>query len=109
MQTTGSRRTAAAPRHIEPPGWHVALRLLLAIPAGYGWTALATGFLARFLPLSALEATTAATLASFGIYAALIVWIVHARHLGRAALLMALSAAAMAGPLWISILLEGRL
>ncbi|MBY8824030.1 hypothetical protein K7G82_17120 [Sphingomonas colocasiae] len=85
------------------------MRLLLAIPLGYGWTALATASLARFLPLPALEATIAATLASFGIYAALIVWIFHAQHPGRAALLMALSAAAMAGPLWISILLEGRL
>ncbi len=109
MQTIGAHRPASTLGNRKSSRWHVALRLLLAIPAGYGWTALATGFLARVLPLPALEATIAATLASFAIYAAIIVWIVHTRYLGRATLLMALTAAAMAGSLWIAIAVEGRL
>lgn len=109
MQGTDAPRGASARASAEPPRWHIGLRLLLAIVGGYGWTALATAFLARFLPLSALEATIAATLASFAIYAVLILCVVHARRLARAALLMALSAAAMAGPLWIAIVTEGRL
>jgi hypothetical protein len=109
MQTTGAHLPASTLENRKSSRWHAALRLLLAIPAGYGWTALATGFLARVLPLPALEATIAATLASFALYAAIIVWVVHARYVGRAALLMALTAAAMAGSLWIAIAGQGRL
>lgn len=109
MPSTDAPRGAAASRSAEPPRWHSGLRLLLAIVGGYGWTALATAFLSRFLPLDPLEAVTAATLASFAIYATLILTIVHARQLMRAALIMALSAAAMAVPLWLQIATGGRL
>lgn len=63
------------------PGWHIALRILTAMVGGYALTSAVTIVLARTLPGSPLDTAMAATLMSFGIYTAIIVWVFAARKI----------------------------
>ncbi|GFE81427.1 iron transporter [Steroidobacter agaridevorans] len=62
----------------------VASRALAAIIGGYALTALATFALAIFLPMSRAEASMTATLASFLIYACVVLWVFATRTAWRA-------------------------
>lgn len=52
----------------------IASRTILAIFGGYAFTALATASLALTLPLPRPQAVLTATLLSFGLYCALVIW-----------------------------------
>lgn len=73
MSTTASR--TGRPARKGRPAWDVPLRILLAALGGYGLTSLATALLARLLPGSPLDASLSATMMSFAIATALVVWI----------------------------------
>jgi hypothetical protein len=77
-------------------------RLLLAALGGYAVAALATALLAVSLPGKKAEAVSAATLVSFAIMAAAIIWVFAARTLARAALVLAITASAMICALWLA-------
>jgi hypothetical protein len=77
-------------------------RVLLAALGGYAVAALATAFLALSLPGPKAEAVSAATLASFAIMAAAIIWVFAARTLARAALVLGVAASALTFALWLA-------
>jgi hypothetical protein len=81
----------------------LAARIIAAIGGGYALAALATAWLARILPLPAVEATVAATLASFLFYAAAIITAFALRSVVRVWLCFALAAALLGGLLWIAL------
>lgn len=58
-------------------------RVLLAVLGGYAFTYAATAALARLLPLARFDAAVVATLLSFVIYLAFILWVFAARSLRR--------------------------
>lgn len=62
----------------------VVSRVLAALLGGYATTAAGTAALALYLPLSRIDATIAATLASFAVYALAIMWAFAARTAWRA-------------------------
>jgi hypothetical protein len=88
---------------------NVAARAVAAIPGGYAVTSLAVALLARHLPLAPSEAVTAATLASFAIYAVVILLVFSARRTLTVWLWMSGAAAILGATLWLSIHLGGRL
>jgi len=63
-------------------------RIMLAAPGGYAVMAACTMLLARVLPGEALDRTLWATMLSFAIYAALVVWTFAARSALRAGAVM---------------------
>ena len=86
-------------------GWDVAARVVLAIAGAYAVMAACTMLMARTLPAARLDATLWSTIASFGIYAALVVWVFAASSALRAGLvLLAIGGVAGLGaalaPLW---------
>jgi hypothetical protein len=81
----------------------VAGRTLLAIFGGYALAAITTAFLSLTLPLDRSEAVAAATLASFAIMAAAVIWVFSARTLARAAIGLALPALCLGAGLWLAL------
>ena len=69
-------------------GWDVAVRVILAIPGAYATTAACTMLLARTIPAARLDATLWSTITSFGIYAALVMWVFAASNALRAGLVL---------------------
>lgn len=63
--------------------WALPLRVLLAVGGGYGLTSLATILLSLLLPLPPAESVLAASLCSFAIYTAIIIWVFACPRLGR--------------------------
>jgi predicted lysophospholipase L1 biosynthesis ABC-type transport system permease subunit len=86
----------------------VASRALAAIPLNYALTAIATALLARHLPLSRAEASVAATLASFLIFALIAMAIFHARSTAKVWAWMIGSTALLGALLALSLQLGGR-
>ena len=80
----------------------VAGRVVLAALGGYGVAALATGLLALVLPGSRAEAVSAATLLSFAIMAAAVIWVFAARSLAVAAWTLSVLAALLTAALWLA-------
>ncbi|TXM90416.1 hypothetical protein FV219_22205 [Methylobacterium sp. WL122] len=64
----------------------VAGRIVLAVLGGYAVAALLTALLSLTLPLVRSEAVASATLVSFAVMVAVVVYVFAARTLGRAAL-----------------------
>jgi len=62
----------------------IASRTILAIFGGYAFAALATASLALALPLTRPQAVLAATLSSFALYCALVIWAFAAASATRA-------------------------
>jgi len=88
---------------------HVLARAIAAIIGGYVVTGLAVACLARLLPLRAVDASIAATLASFAIYAGIVVTAFSTRSMlcvwiGLSGALLLLGAG-----LYLSILMGGGL
>lgn len=102
--TTAKSASSAGARRLE-----VAARAALASIGGYIGAALAAALLARLLPGPVAEATTAAMLLSFAVYAALAIWSFADPRLLRLILGFGLGGAALAGALWLSLQLEPRL
>jgi hypothetical protein len=66
----------------------VVLRVLIAMFGGYAVTAACTMLLARVLPAARLDASLWATILSFALYAALVVWTFAASSALRAGLVV---------------------
>jgi hypothetical protein len=81
----------------------VLVRVVAAVPGGYALAALAAMLLSVTLPMVRVEAVLAATMASFTVYAAAIVWAFAARSALRACAGIALPAAV----LYLALLLRG--
>lgn len=81
----------------------VAGRTLLAIFGGYTLAAVATAFLSVTLPLDRSEAVAAATLASFAIMAAAVIWVFSARSLGQAVIGLGIPALFLGAGLWLAL------
>jgi hypothetical protein len=105
----------ATPTNALPPpaasrngamGWRgrlaIAGRVVLAAVGGYAVAALATALGSVTLPLPRAEAVSAATLASFAVMAAAVIFVFAARSLGRAALGLGGVAALLAAGLWLA-------
>lgn len=108
----GDRRRLLADRWrswAARPGSVVLARVFTAVVAGYAFTSLLTAFVARFLPLTTIEKTIAATLSSFAVFAALIILTFSVRRLALLWLYLVPAAIVLAVPLWWSIAAEGRL
>lgn len=84
----------------------VAARVLLAIVGGYAVAALASALLALILPGPRAEAVSAATIASFAIMAATIIWVFAARTVGRATFVLALVATLLIAVLWLARIVQ---
>lgn len=80
----------------------VAGRVLLAILGGYAVAALSSALLALVFPFPRAEAVSAGTLASFAIMAGAAIWVFAARTLGRAAVVLGLTALLLTGALWLA-------
>ena len=97
----------------KPPPWRrrldVAARSVAAIFLGYLFAALSTAVLARVLPGSRAEASMAATLLSFAVYASVAVWAFADAKTWRVWLGLIAGSGLLATILWISLTLEPRL
>ncbi|WP_324698799.1 hypothetical protein ACLIMP_08790 [Novosphingobium aerophilum] len=93
--------------------WNVTARILAAVPANYLVTSLATACLARLLAhglsVNPAEASVAATLLSFALFATIALLAFGLRSAGRLWLWLAVSAAVLGGALWLSLDMGGRL
>ena len=76
--TTPTTLAPPTAKPAKPPPWRLRLdvvaRSIAAIFLGYLFAALSTAVLARFLPGPRAEASMAATLLSFAVYAGVAVW-----------------------------------
>lgn len=59
-------------------------RAVTALAGGYLLASLLSALLARLLPMAPVEATGLALVLSFGLYAAILLWVYAERRLGRA-------------------------
>lgn len=87
----------------------MTLRVLAAVPLGYGVASLWAMALARMLPGDRAEAAVAATLVAFALCAVAAMWAFAARSGWRAVYTLVLLGAVAAGITWLSIASAGRL
>ena len=87
----------------------VLARALAAVGLGYGLTAIVTGLGARHLPMQPAQAVLTATVLSFAIYAAVIVWAFSAKSTLKVWLWLGAACLVLGGLLWLSIRIGGRL
>lgn len=78
----------------------VAARIALAVFGGYGLAGLFTAALALALPMGRADAASTATLLSFAVYAAAVLWTFGARRFAIAALGLLLPAVVLGGLVW---------
>ena len=90
-------------------GWAIAARILAAIPLNYALTSVIVMCLARVLPLAPAQASMAATLASFAIFACLALGCFAGRSVLGLWAWMVGATLFFGGSAWVSIMLEGRL
>lgn len=98
----------AAPR-AKITAWNVASRVAAAAPANYVLTSILTACIARLLPMQPAEASIAATLLSFAIFAGVALVAFAVRSVTGLWLWMLVSGATAAGILWLSLVVGGRL
>ena len=99
-----------AARTIEKAAWpDVVLRTIAAVPLNYACTALLTVLLARLLPGSPAQASIAATLFSFAIFASIAMAAFAVRSVAKLWLALVAVAAAAAIADWLLIATGGRL
>ncbi|EHL97728.1 hypothetical protein HMPREF9946_03978 [Acetobacteraceae bacterium AT-5844] len=79
----------------------ILFRVVAAIGGGYAVAALFTSLLSLSLPMPRAEAVMTATMASFAIYAGVIVWVFAASSALRAWAGMAVTALLLAGALFL--------
>lgn len=80
----------------------VAGRVVVAVLGGYGLASLLTALLSITLPLVRSEAVATATLLSFAVMVAVVVYVFAARTLGRASLTVVVLGLALGGALWLA-------
>lgn len=85
-----------------------SLRVLAAMPLGYGVASLWAMALARLLPMSTAAATIAATLVAFGLCAAFAMWAFAARSGWRATWTLLAAGSVAAAIVGLSIWSTGR-
>ena len=102
MATNASRRKGVS-------RWNVAARVMAALPANYLLTSIVTACIARLLPMPPAEASIAATLFSFALFALIALTAFGMRSIARLWLWMVVAAAVLGGGLWLSIEAGGRL
>lgn len=111
--TTPPLAKAKPSKGTKPLRWRRRLdvfgRSVTAIFLGYLFSALSTAVLARLLPGDRAEASMAATLLSFAIYAAVGVWAFADAKIWRVWLGLTAGSGLLAAILWISLALEPRL
>ncbi|MXO64304.1 hypothetical protein [Altericroceibacterium endophyticum] len=90
-------------------GWNIAARLVAAIPANYLVTSLATACLARMLPMPPAEASVAATLFSFALFAVIALTAFGLASLTRLWVWMLGAGLVLGAGLWLSLITGGRL
>lgn len=78
-----SKRKSAVNSHTARDRWLVASRVAAAVLGGYALTSAATLVVAQLLPLPRAQAVLAATMLSFAVYAAVVLWTFHAPSLKR--------------------------
>lgn len=104
---------AKSAKTAKPPPWRrrldVAARSIAAIFLGYLFAALGAAVLARVLPGPRAEASMAATLLSFAIYAGVAIWAFADAKTWRVWLSLVAGSGLLAAILWISLTLEPRL
>lgn len=83
-------------RRFSPP---LILRIVLALPGGYGVASLAASALALSLPLPQLDAAVAGIMVAFVLHVLCVLWVFGCTRLRRATTGMLLAAAASA--LWL--------
>lgn len=86
----------------------IAARTAGGLFGGYAIAALATMLLARGLPMERSEATVAATLISFAVYAVVALWAFAVRDVTRFWLWLLVLAVGLAGASWLAIVMGGR-
>lgn len=79
----------------------MVLRIALATVGGYLLTSLMTVALALLWPLPKGQAVMAATMLSFLVYAALIMWVFHEPSLRRILAILTLACVLLAAALWL--------
>jgi hypothetical protein len=99
--------SATRPKRPPPRGeaWRrigIGLRVLAGVGGGYGIAAMSTMLLSTSLPLPRAEAVLAASMASFAIFTAAIVWAFAARSVARAWIGLAVPAALLGLALLLS-------
>ena len=80
--------------------WAVASRALAAIVGGYALASACAAALAVVLPLPRVDATLAATLSAFMVYACAVLWVFAAHSAGRAWAGLLIPGVALAGIAW---------
>ena len=78
----------------------IAARIALAALGGYALAGLASAALALALPMDRADAASTATMLSFAVYAAAVLWVFGARRLATAAIGLMLPAVALGGLVW---------
>ncbi len=88
---------------MDPPRYRLALfsRVLAAVLGGYGLASVATIFLSHVLPSSLPEAVLGATLLSFALYVAAIIWVFATSSATRAWVGLLIPSAALAALSWL--------
>ena len=84
-------------------------RLIAAVPVNYVLTSTVTALLARHLPMATAEASIAATLLSYAVFAVIAMVAVAATSSRRLWLWMSSATLTLGALLWLSIQIGGRL
>lgn len=87
----------------------VTSRVVAAVPVNYVLTSIITALLARHLPLATVEASIAATLLSYAVFAVIAMAAVAASSTVRLWLWMGGATLTLGALLWLSIQIGGRL
>jgi hypothetical protein len=98
-----------APPRAKTTAWNVALRVAAAGPANYVLTSILTACIARLLPMPPAEASIAATLFSFAIFAGIALVAFAVRSVTTLWLWILVSGTVAASVLWLSLMVGGRL
>ena len=87
----------------------VTVRIIAAVPVNYVLTSTVTALLARHLPMATAEASIAATLMSYAVFAVIAMVAVAATSSLRLWLWMGGATLTLGSLLWLSIRIGGRL
>ena len=98
-----------APQDARITAGNLVARVAAAVPANYGLTSVLTACIARLLPMPPAEASVAATLFSFALFAGIALAAFAVRSVSRLWLWMLVSGAVAGGALWLSLMVGGRL
>lgn len=90
----------------NPSRWHITSRVVAAVIPGFVLTNTSGVLLALLLPGDRLDGVATATLLSYGIYTAIIMWVFSVERLRTIWLGLLLAIAATGGAAWLMYTLE---